>query len=55
MSKCLICGRELPVDMACLFLFMDKDNMFTGVCLSHEGTEELEALCKELKAQNKLM
>jgi hypothetical protein len=29
--------------------------MFTGVCLSHEGTEELEALCKELKAQNKLM
>ncbi|MEN6391043.1 MAG: hypothetical protein ABFD04_11560 [Syntrophomonas sp.] len=31
MEKCLICGQEIPLDMACL---NTKDG---SVCLSHEG------------------
>jgi hypothetical protein len=57
MGKCLICGKELPMDMTQIVI-TEGVNKYSSVCCSHEGSEELnnligkraKDLCKEALA-----
>lgn len=46
MSKCLICGRELPQDMTQIITTEGK-NKYKSVCCTHEGSQELKNLIFE--------
>lgn len=43
MGKCLICGKELPMDMTQIVI-TEGVNKYSSVCCSHEGSEELKNL-----------
>lgn len=45
-SKCLICGKELPLDMTQTIIAEGK-NRYKAVCCNHEGSQELKDLIFE--------
>jgi transcription elongation factor GreA-like protein len=41
-NKCLICGKEIPLDETQLLTYVG--NKFFTICMCHEGTEEEKRL-----------
>lgn len=45
-NYCLICGKELPLDMTQILITKGK-NKFKSVCMKHEGSKKLKELVGE--------
>lgn len=45
-TQCVICGRDLPVDMTQLIIALGEDK-FKSCCLQHEGSEKLKKYIKD--------
>jgi len=53
MVKCLICNKELPVDMTQIII-TEGENKYKSVCCSHEGSQELKDLMPGMNGKEKL-
>lgn len=46
-NRCLICGKELPMDMTQIIITEGK-NKYKSVCCSHEGSDRLKEIIGEV-------